>query len=191
MKQTIEIKKINLCFLGTANGIILILLGVTALLIHRLEIDAYLVLLASLGLLATGSAYKKTALIILGCLLSGAGLGLLMYAGPWNILAENQKGLFMLCIALGWLLIPLFTRLFAAKTYWLAFIPSLVALILAGALPATNDMLPSWIMQSFLLNRSLSALITSADLVLIGFVLMIPWPRKGSLGHLDHHHIRN
>ncbi|TRZ50934.1 hypothetical protein D4S03_05900 [bacterium] len=174
MKQNIDCKKDNLRSLSIASGIILILLGVTALLVHRLEVDAYLVLLAGAGLLAVGSVFKKTVLIVIGCLLGGTGMGILVYAGPWNIPTGNQKGLFMLCIAIGWFLIPLFTRLFMGKTLWLAFVPGVVAVILAGTVLATNDF---WIMHGFLLIRSLSALITAIELILIGSALIVPWRR--------------
>jgi hypothetical protein len=144
--------------------------------LHRLDVDAYLVLVTSVGMLVVGSTVKRTSLIAAGCLLCGTGLGILMYAGPWNIPTANQKVLLLLCFALGWFLIPPFTRLFTEKTHWLAFVLGALMAILAGAALAPNDTL-SWIMQSLLLDRSLSAMIIATDLILIGFALIIPGRR--------------
>jgi len=101
-------------------------------------------------------------------------MGILIYAGPLNIPTENKRVLFLLSSALGWFLIPLFTGLFTLKTRWLAFIPGALMALLAGVLLTTPAKI-LWILQAFMLNQSLSSLIVSADLILIGLALTIPW----------------
>jgi hypothetical protein len=174
MQPTIRSQETNLSHHTTPGGVTLILCGIAAILFRQLGIDAYLVILASAGLLAFGSARKLTALIVIGCLLSGAGPGILVYAGAWNIPPEFQKGLYMLCIALSWFLIPIFTSLFTPRAYWLALVPGAISVILAGAFLVTNN---PWSIQVFSLGGSFATLIIAIDLILIGFALILPWIR--------------
>jgi hypothetical protein len=174
MQPTIRSQQTNLAHHTTPGGVTLILCGIAAILFRQLGIDAYLVILASAGLLVLGSARKQTAMMVIGCLLSGAGPGILVYAGPWNIPPEFQKGLFMLCIALSWFLIPIFTSLFTTRAYWLALIPGAISVLLAGAFLVTNN---PWDIQVFSLGRSFATLIIAIDLILIGFTLVLPWFR--------------
>jgi hypothetical protein len=176
VNQILERTKTNLRLFSIASGALLILCGVAALPLHRLDLDATLILVTGVSLLAVGSGIKRTTLIAVGCLLCGAGMGILMYAGPLNIPTENKKVLIVLSFSLGWFLIPLFTGLFTGTTRWLACMPGALMAILAGVILTTQAKI-SWILQAFLLNQSLSSLIVSADLILIGLALTFPWRR--------------
>lgn len=117
---------------SVAGGIILILVGVGTLLSHWLALDLgmYLVLLLGVGMLAWGAFSRSVGWIIPGGILSGIGTGILVFDGPWEIARTYQPGIFLLCFAIGWFLIPLFTRLFTPCTHWWPFIPgSIMALI--------------------------------------------------------------
>jgi len=118
-------------------GLILILIGVSALLQHWFDIDSYLVLLLGVALLAWGALVHRTGLIIPGGVLTGIGLGILAMEGPWTIPGADPNGMFLLCFAAGWFLITLLTALFTCTQWW-ALIPGGIMAILGGSLLVTN-----------------------------------------------------
>jgi len=124
MNQT-EPKNIDRHAHSIVGGIILLLIGVSMLLSHWLALDLgiYFVLLLGLGMLAWGMFSRAPGWIIAGSILGGIGTGILVFNGPWKIASDYQPGIFLLCFALGWFLIPLLTRLFTSCTHWWAFIP--------------------------------------------------------------------
>lgn len=94
----------------------------------------YLVLAAGVGMLAWGAMKHKTGWIIPGGVLSGIGLGILLYEGPWQIPFTQQNGLFLLCFALGWFLITPLSRLFTPRTQWWALVPGGIMAVLGSAI---------------------------------------------------------
>ena len=125
MNSNTEPKKIDRHTHAVVGGIILILIGVGNLLAHWfvLDVGIYLPLLLGLGMLAWGAFSHSQGWIIPGGILSGIGIGMLVFSGPWKIASEYQPSVFLLCFALGWFLIPLFTRLFTSCMHWWPFIP--------------------------------------------------------------------
>jgi len=91
-------------------------------------------------MLAWGALARKTGWIILGGVLSGIGLGIVLYEGPWEVPFTQQSGPFLLCFAMGWFLITLLSGIFTPKTQWWALLPggimaALGCAILLGGLP--------------------------------------------------------
>jgi len=121
---------------GIAAGIILVMLGISMLFSRWLALDLgqYLALLLGLAMLAWGMFSHSGGWIIAGGILTGIGTGVLVFNGPWHIAGEYQPGLFLLCFALGWFLIPLLTRLFTPCTYWWPFIPGGIMALIGCAL---------------------------------------------------------
>ncbi len=127
------------------GGVVLIAIGL--LLLAEQVLGRYLgemrglFVLPALGIvfLAWGSVSRKVGLLIPGGILSGLGLGAILVQGPLaNFSEEATGGVFLLCFASGWLLITIFSALFARCTVLWPLIPGgIMALIgdglLAGA----------------------------------------------------------
>jgi hypothetical protein len=122
-----------------ATGIVLISIGIAILLTRWLNLDAYLVLVIGASLLGWGSLSHRAGLIISGGVLTGVGLGILVYEGPWSIPETNQNGLFLVCFALGWFLITLLTGLFTGRIQWWPVIPGGIMAILGAAVLWRDD----------------------------------------------------
>ncbi len=151
-----------------AAGIALISIGIAILLTRWLNFDDYLVLLIGAGLLGWGVLSRRAGLIIPGGVLTGIGLGILVYEGPWTIPAVNQNGLFLLCFALGWFLITLLTGLFTGCILWWPIIPGGIMAVLGGVVLLTGNVR---------ILHDQSGLIPSSILILIGIYLIIRWSR--------------
>ena len=149
---------------GLGGGIALILIGIALLLNQWLNIGSYLVLLIGVGFLVWGAFSRKGGLIIPGGVLSGIGLGILVYEGPWSIPMANPNGLFLLCFALGWFLITLLTGLFTCRTQWWPIIPGGIMAILGATVLLRGD---PQVWQDY------SGWIVSLILILLGVHLIV------------------
>lgn len=164
MNPILETDKKPLGNHGLGGGIALILIGTGLLLNQWLDIGSYLVLLVGVGFLVWGVLSRTGGLIIPGGVLTGIGLGILVYEGPWSIPAANPNGLFLICFAFGWFLIPLLTGLFTCRTQWWAIVPGGIMAILGAAVVWRGD--PGvW--------RDYSGWIVSFILILLGVYLIV------------------
>jgi len=165
MQQEFEKRKIDCHAHGVAGGIVLILVGVSMLLSRWLALDlsAYLTLLLGAGMLCWGVFSRSTGWIIAGSVLSGIGTGILVFTSPWKIASDYQPGIFLLCFALGWFLIPLLTHLFTPMTQWWAFIPGTIMAIIGSSLLLVRGPL----------QADVANLLQAALLILAGFYLIL------------------
>ena len=163
MDQT-ETRKIDRHAHGIVGGILLVLVGISMLLSHWLALDLgeYLLLVLGLGMLAWGMYAHSPGWIIAGSILTGIGTGILVFNGPWQISHEYQPGVFLLCFALGWFLIPVLTRLFTPCTMWWAFIPGVIMAVIGCTLLIVHGS-----MQQDVVNVLQAALLILAGLYLI------------------------
>jgi hypothetical protein len=169
MDPRIERKTLNRRTNRLTGGIVLILLGIATLLSNWLNFELYLVLLIGAVLLVWGAFSHSFARIIPGGVLSGIGLGILLLQGPWNLALTEQgrSGVFMLCFALGWLLITALTGLMTSKTLWWPLIPG-------GVMALTGILLLSasqWFIQY-------ANLIWPVVLIILGLYLVLLWGRS-------------
>ncbi len=89
-------------------------------------VDFVLYLVTGLGiiLLVTGGVTRLFGLIIPGCLLVGIGPGIYLAWGTSNEPnGLTQTGVMLVCFALGWGLITLFSRVVTVKFVWWPLIP--------------------------------------------------------------------
>ncbi len=120
-----------------AAGIILIIFGAASLLQHWLDIGNYVVLLIGLGMLAWGSVSRRTGWIIPGGVLTGIGLGILAMEGHWFFPNADSNGVFLVCFALGWIIISVLTALFTCTQWW-ALIPGIIMAVVGSVTLAAN-----------------------------------------------------
>jgi hypothetical protein len=120
-----------------AAGVILIIFGIASLLQHWFDIGNFIVLLLGLGMLAWGSASRSTGWIIPGGVLTGIGLGIMATEGHWFFPGADQGGAFLVCFAMGWIMITLLTGLFTCTQWW-ALIPGGIMAVIGGSLLVTN-----------------------------------------------------
>jgi hypothetical protein len=155
-----------------AGGIILILAGIAFLLARWLDIGLYLVPLLGVAMLIWGAISRAVGWIIPGSVLSGIGLGIVTLEGPFKLSAlvseETRGGIFLLCFAVGWVLITLLSRLAGCKTMWWPLIPGGIMALVGGLL--------------FLESAGLKVLeyanyIWPAALILTGLYLVVRWSR--------------
>ena len=149
---------------GGLAGIILLLVGLGLLVTGWLRLAWIPVWVAGLGLLGWGAARHDTRLIISGGLLTGTGWAITVQAAPWMTASTRQAhvGLFLICLALGWFLITLTTRLAIGRTLWWPLFPGM-ALAVAGSafLSATG-----WV-------QFLASLVGPTGLLVIGLLLIV------------------
>jgi len=171
MNPNLEPKKIERPRHGAAIGMMMILAGVALLLSHFLALDlgVYLLLLLGLGMLAWGAYSHTSGWIIPGGILTGIGTGALVFNGPWQVASQYQPGIFLLCFALGWFLIPVFTRLFGTGMHWWPFIPGGIMAISGSALLLVHGSM----------RETIANLLQAALLILAGLYLVL---RKGRAG---------
>jgi hypothetical protein len=164
MQPELEQRKIDRHAHGVASGVILILIGTFILLSRWLALDlgVYLLLLLGLGMLIWGMFSRSSGWIIAGSILTGIGTGVLVFNSPWQIASDYQPGIFLLCFALGWFLIPLLTRLFTPGTHWWPFIPGGIMAVVGCALLFARGAL-----QADLVNVLQGALLILAGLYLV------------------------
>jgi hypothetical protein len=112
------------------GGLILITIGLLALAFQLLPIQITenmgLLIVPGLGalFLVWGILTRTDGLMIPGGILSGVGLGVYAIAGPFSIWqGDNEGGVFLIFLGLGFGLITLITAVFGEETHWWALIP--------------------------------------------------------------------
>ncbi|MAT98859.1 MAG: hypothetical protein CL608_17075 [Anaerolineaceae bacterium] len=129
------------------GGLILIVIGLLALAFQLLPIQMSenmgLLIVPGLGalFLVWGILTRTDGLMIPGGILSGVGWGVYAIAGPFSIWqGDNEGGVFLIFLGLGFGLITLVTAVFGEETHWWALIPGSiiafvgVAIMFGGAL---------------------------------------------------------
>ena len=127
-----EMQKNNL-----TGGLILVVIGLVALfgqfVTVRLPANMGLLIVPGLGalFLVWGILTRNDGLMIPGGILSGVGWGIYAIAGPFSIWqGDNEGGVFLIFLGLGFGLITLATAVFAKETHWWALIPgSIIAFV--------------------------------------------------------------
>jgi len=127
---------------GMVAGIILLLIGTFSLLTvfyPAIDFDRYFLLLLGMAFLVWGSLQPVRGLIIPGGILTGLGAAVLLTSGIYtNFNEPANAGIFMLAFACGWMLIPLFTSLFARPVMWWPATPASILAVLGAALLASS-----------------------------------------------------
>ncbi len=166
-----ETRKIDRHAHGVVGGIILVLAGVGMLLSQwlRLDLGDYAVLLLSAAMLAWGIYSHAPGWIIAGSILAGIGTGIVVFNGPWNIASEYQPGVFLLCFALGWFLIPVLTRLFTTCPMVWPFIPGGIMAIIGCTLLVVHGSMQQQIVNAL-----------QASLLILGGLYLILRKRRAS-----------
>jgi hypothetical protein len=153
-----------------ANGwILLILIGSGLAVSYWLNLVWIPVWLVGLALLILGTIERNRRLIVPGGIITGTGLAILVQTSPWVTILGNQActGIFIICLGLGWLLIPLFTRLAALKTTLWPIIPGSILVATGIAYWESNG----WV-------KVLTSLVWPVSMMIIGLFLIIQWNRK-------------
>jgi hypothetical protein len=112
------------------GGLILIAIGLLALAFQLLPVqlteDMGLLIVPGLGalFLVWGILTHTDGLMIPGGILSGVGWGVYAIAGPFSIWqGDNEGGVFLIFLGLGFGLITVVTAVFGEETHWWALIP--------------------------------------------------------------------
>jgi hypothetical protein len=168
MDTNLDRKTSDRRFHQIAGGVILILAGVAFLLTLWLDISMYVVLMIGVGMLALGIFSRSNGWIIPGGVLSGIGLGILVFEGPWKLPLADQprSGIFLLCFAFGWFVITLLSGLVNRKTLWWPLIPGGIMALLGGII---------WLVSDWTKVQVASTIIESGALILIGIYLLFRW----------------
>ncbi len=122
------------------SGLGLILIGSLVLIEQYVESRwlGFLFLLAIGGMfLLWGSMLRSIGLLIPGGMLNGLGLGVALEG--WllgNLGGEAEGGVFLLTLALGWVLVFLLSARFTDETHWWPLIPGGLMAAIGGALLA-------------------------------------------------------
>lgn len=112
------------------GGVILLVIGVIALVGQFVTISIPesfgLLIVPGLGalFLVWGILSRKAGLMIPGGILSGVGWGAYAISGPFSIWqGDNEGGVFLIFLGLGFALITVATAVFTQETHWWALIP--------------------------------------------------------------------
>lgn len=112
------------------GGVILVAIGLLALMFQLLPIQFTesigLLIVPGLGalFLVWGILSRTDGLIIPGGILSGVGWGVYAIAGPFSMWqGDNEGGVFLIFLGLGFGLITAVTAVFGKETHWWALIP--------------------------------------------------------------------
>lgn len=118
-------------------GIIAILGGLLLILTQFMDLDAimpWIVLFAGLAMMVWGIFARSAGGLIPGGIVTGVGVGLTL-VGPERMDASDAGvGYFLLCLALGFLSIPLSTSLLTDHRHWWAFIPGGIIFVVGLAM---------------------------------------------------------
>lgn len=123
------------------GGLILIAIGLIALVSQfvsiRMPDSLGLLIVPGLGalFLVWGILTRNEGLMIPGGILSGVGWGIYAIAGPFSIWqGDNEGGVFLIFLGLGFGLITLVTAVFAKETHWWALIPGGIIAFVGSAI---------------------------------------------------------
>ena len=115
------------------GGLILVVIGLLALVFQFSPIDITedmgLLIVPGLGalFLVWGILTHTDGLMIPGGILSGVGWGAYAIAGPFSMWqGDNEGGVFLIFLGLGFGLITVATAVFGQKTHWWALIPGAI-----------------------------------------------------------------
>ncbi|MCA9917683.1 MAG: hypothetical protein KC445_07015 [Anaerolineales bacterium] len=119
------------------GGLILLAIGLIALAGQFVTISLPenfgLLIVPGLGalFLVSGILSRKAGLMIPGGILSGVGWGVYAISGPFSIWqGDNEGGVFLIFLGLGFGLITVATAVFTKETHWWALIPgSIIAFV--------------------------------------------------------------
>lgn len=119
------------------SGLILVAIGILALVLQFLPVQISenmgLLIVPGLGalFLVWGILTRTDGLMIPGGILSGVGWGAYAIAGPFSIWqGDNEGGVFLIFLGLGFGLITVATAVFGKETHWWALIPgSIIAFV--------------------------------------------------------------
>jgi hypothetical protein len=169
MDQRVERKILDHYANRLTGGIALIFLGLAIFLSNWLSFELYLVLLIGAALLAWGVFFQSTRLTLFGGVLSGIGSGILALQGPWHLALTDlgRSGVFLVCFALGWLLVTVLTSLADSRTLWWPLIPGGVMAVAGIVLLTTIH----WYLQFVIF-------IWPVVLILVGLYLVLLWSRS-------------
>jgi hypothetical protein len=113
-----------------SGGLILVAIGLIALVSQFVTVDIPfnmgLLIVPGLGalFLVWGILTRNAGLMIPGGILSGVGWGIYAITGPFSVWqGDNEGGVFLIFLGLGFGLITLVTAVFAEETHWWALIP--------------------------------------------------------------------
>lgn len=118
-------------------GMIAIVGGIVLLLSQFMELSEYMpwvVLALGAVMLLWGIIVRETGGLIAGGIVTGVGLGLTLVGSDRMDAGEVGVGYFLLFLALGFLSIPLTTRLLTDETHWWALIPGGIILLVGLAM---------------------------------------------------------
>ncbi|WP_420644076.1 hypothetical protein [Candidatus Leptofilum sp.] len=117
------------------GGLILLTIGLIALAGQFITVPENFGVLIVPGLgalfLAWGILSRNAGLVIPGGILSGVGWGIYAISGPFSIWqGDNEGGVFLIFLGLGFGLITVVTAVFTKETHWWALIPGgIIALV--------------------------------------------------------------
>lgn len=118
-------------------GVIAILGGVLLIAGQFVELDTlmpWVTLGLGLAMLAYGVLMRTAAGLIPGGIVTGVGLGLTVLGTATIDSGERGAGMFLIFLALGFLSIPVTTRLLTDEMHWWAFIPGGIIFLVGLAL---------------------------------------------------------
>ncbi len=122
---------------NSVSGLFLVGLGLILLVSQFVNFDLpeslALLIMPALGamFLIWGSLTRNGGLLIPGGILTGVGWGAYAAVGPFAIWqGDNEGGVFLIFLGLGFALVTLVTAVFTDKTHWWALIPgSIIAFV--------------------------------------------------------------
>ena len=91
-------------------------------------------LISGVVFLFGGMAIRIFGLLFLGCVLAGAGTGLLWATGLVTSSGENGPLIFLLCFSIGWLIVTPLSRLMGGRAVIWPLIPGIAGIIVSGGL---------------------------------------------------------
>ena len=120
------------------GGALLVAIGLLVLLAQNIKVESLgLLFLPALGglFLIAGIVGRQVGFIIPGGILTGIGLGAILTQNPQFAVNDSaQGGVFFIGFALGWLLIPVLSKLFTSETQWWPLIPGTIMALIGGGL---------------------------------------------------------
>jgi hypothetical protein len=150
-------------------GAALTITGLGLLISYWLKLAWIPVWVMGIGLLAMGAMRQATRLILAGGVVTGTGLAIAVQTNPTIVTLPDQTrtGIFLACMAVGWLLITLLTGLASPSILWWPLVPAAVMAVTGAAFWIS----PAW-------AKMVCSLVWPMLLVLIGLILVVHWNMK-------------
>lgn len=147
------------------GGSLMILFGLILLASRFMEVGVWLVLVPGLVMLAWGIFTRDSGWMIPAGVLNGIGLGIFAQEGPLALAGSDGQsgGLFLLCFALGWFSIPVFSMLFTRDRHLWALIPGGVMAFIGGMILLGDQGMRAFELLGYLFP---------AALIIVGLVIM-------------------